>query len=364
MRREKIKANQEYKPLWKISPLPNCKVVRGASLRVDFAISWMSTTPPPLSQTNHKITKQDSIKLHQVKWHFARVRCGTGDWRISGSNWGWASWSSHNLWGGSLQWLSVYLSIYLSILIHDMKPEGLRLSCIHILFIPHAKLNQTHRKASSHESHLSWGYVVVVPNHRILQFCGKNTFFSLPSATFFSSLSRIAVVMVTLAKGDSGNEKWSQSAPQPPANHSLSVYQSIHIWFGHVMCARLITIPVVRRVVTTIFMAILLCSLMHVTLEKSFRNQAVTRVETWKPIQSLAYLSLSPINDLVSSEWVPVGFLMVVNNCDQLARLASCSNATGLFWAFWKRSTTPCFSGPARHFVVKDRKVHILNNLN
>lgn len=77
------------------------------------------------------------------------------------------------------------------------------------------------------------------------------------------------------------------------------------------MCARLITIPVVRRVVTTIFMAILLCSLMHVTLEKSFRNQAVTRVETWKPILSLAYLSLSPINDLVSSEWVPVGFLML-----------------------------------------------------
>ena len=134
------------------------------------------------------------------------------------------------------------------------------------------------------------------------------------------------------------------------------VYQSIHIWFGHVMCARLFTIPVVRRVVTTIFMAILLCSLMHVTLEKSFRNQAVTRVETWKPILSLAYLSLSPINDLVSSEWVPVGFLML--------GFASCSNATGLFWGFWKRSTTPCFSGPARHFVVKDRKDHILNNLN
>ena len=34
-------------------------------------------------------------------------------------------------------------------------------------------------------------------------------------------------------------------------------------------------------------------------------------LETWKPILSLAYLSLSPINDLVSSEWVPVGFLML-----------------------------------------------------
>lgn len=38
LRCEKIKANQEYKPLWKIFPLPNCKVVQGASLRVDFAI--------------------------------------------------------------------------------------------------------------------------------------------------------------------------------------------------------------------------------------------------------------------------------------------------------------------------------------
>ena len=74
---------------------------------------------------------------------------------------------------------------YLSILIHDMKPEDLRLSCIHILIIPHAKLKKTHRKASSYESHLSWGYVVVVPNHRILQFCGIKSFFSLPFANFF-----------------------------------------------------------------------------------------------------------------------------------------------------------------------------------
>ena len=118
------------------------------------------------------------------------------------------------------------MAIYLPILIHDMKPEDLRLSCIHILIIPHAKLNQTHRKASSYESHLSWGYVVVVPNHRILQFCGKKSFFSLPFATFFSSLSRIAVVMVTLAKGTPGTKN--------EANQRLNllqtiVYQSIHI---------------------------------------------------------------------------------------------------------------------------------------
>lgn len=137
---------------------------------------------------------------------------------------------------------------------------------------------------------------------------GKNPSSVCSLQLFFSSLSRIAVVMVTLVRGTPGTKN--------EANQRLNllqtiVYQSIHIWFGHVMCARLITIPVVRRVVTTIFMAISLCSLMHVTLEKSFRRQAVTRVETWKPILSIAYLSLSPINDLVSSEWVPVGFLML-----------------------------------------------------
>lgn len=216
------------------------------------------------------------------------------------------------------------MTIYLPILIHDMKQEGLRLF-IHILIIPHAKLNQKHRKASSYESHLSWGYVVVVPNHRILQFCGKKYFFSLLFATFFRPFRASRSSWSPLRRGLRGTKN--------KANQRLNlvqtiVYQSIHIWFGHVMCARLITIPVVRRVVTTIFMAILLCSLMHVTLEKSFRNQAVTRVETWKPILSIADLSLSPINDLVSSEWVPVGFLML--------GFASCSKCNWTFLGFLK----------------------------
>ena len=69
-----------------------------------FTESWLCNfldvhNASPLSQTNHKITRQDSIKLHQMRWHFVRVRSGTGDWWISGSNWGWASWSSHNLRG-------------------------------------------------------------------------------------------------------------------------------------------------------------------------------------------------------------------------------------------------------------------------
>lgn len=234
-----------------------------------------------------------------------------------------------------------------------MKPEDLRLSCIHILIIPHAKLNQTHRKASSYESHLPWGYVVVVPNHRILQFCGKKSFFSLPFATFFSSLSRIAVVMVTLAKGDSGNEKWSQSAPQPCANHSLSVYPYL-IWSCHV-----------RKAYHNPRGETCCYNYLHgdlAVLPDACHSGEVFQKPGSNAGRNLETYTIFSLSQPISNK--RLGFIWMGPSRFPHVRFSSCSNATGLFWGFWKRSTTPCFSGPARHFVVKDRKDHILNNLN